>query len=149
MYLRTWFANHNGETENVSPVSNLGGTTMGQMKHGTLPTPHETEGCYLRMRVDSRVVNIGKVHSEAADVTPSNVTPLLTNCKGTWRQVRSMRVRRGPPQNASVWPRRLCKPAGTRCIYVCENDKTAHHNPWRHDLPARLRGTFSTNNYPM
>ncbi len=49
---------------------------MGQMKHGTLPTPHETEGCYLRMRVDSRVINLGKVHSGVVDVTRSNVTPL-------------------------------------------------------------------------
>ena len=49
---------------------------MGQMKHGTLPTPHVTEWCYLRMRVDGRVVNLGKVRSGAVDVTPSNVTPL-------------------------------------------------------------------------
>ncbi|MGI9447720.1 MAG: hypothetical protein ACR2NI_08715 [Pirellulales bacterium] len=60
---------------------------MGQMKHGTLPTPHVTEWCYLRMRVDGRVVNLGKVRSGAVDVTPSNVTPLPTKCNGSWRQV--------------------------------------------------------------
>ena len=40
---------------------------MGRMKVGTLPTPRATKGCYLRMRVDGRVFNLGKVGSKAAD----------------------------------------------------------------------------------
>ena len=122
---------------------------MGQMKHGTLPTQHETEGCYLRMRVDSRVVILVKVHSEAADMTPSNVTPLLTNCKETWRQVRSMKVRRGPPQNASVGHADYANRQAHDALAFVKMTRDRITDPWKHDLPAGLRGTFSTNNYPM
>ena len=40
---------------------------MGRIKSGTLPTPRVTKGCYLRMRVDGRVFNLGKVGSKLAD----------------------------------------------------------------------------------
>ena len=40
---------------------------MGRIKVGTPPTPRVTKGCYLRMRVDGRVFNLGKVGSKAAD----------------------------------------------------------------------------------
>ena len=40
---------------------------MGRIKSGTLPTPRVTKGCYLRMRVDGRVFNLGKVGSTIAD----------------------------------------------------------------------------------
>lgn len=40
---------------------------MGRIKSGTLPTARVTKGCYLRMRVDGRVFNLGKVGSKIAD----------------------------------------------------------------------------------
>lgn len=40
---------------------------MGRIKSGTLPTPRVTKGCYLRMRVDGRVFNLGKAGSKIAD----------------------------------------------------------------------------------
>ena len=40
---------------------------MGRIKSGTLPTARITKGCYLRMRVDGRVFNLGKVGSKIAD----------------------------------------------------------------------------------
>ena len=40
---------------------------MGRIKSGTLPTARVTKGCYLRMRVDGRVFNLGKVSSKIAD----------------------------------------------------------------------------------
>jgi len=55
------------KTKNVSPLSSLREIRIGRIKVGTPPTPRVTKGCYLRMRVDGRVFNLGKVGSKAAD----------------------------------------------------------------------------------
>jgi len=50
---------------------------MGCIKSGTLPTARVTKGFYLRLRVDGRVFNLGKVGSKIADERPMKTLALF------------------------------------------------------------------------